>query len=515
MTTRGRITNVTTDHPSTGPLPTGPVSTVAEPAVSPIASGPAAADGSTAIASARRLGGWLDAIFPADDRGPAGRRGLLWAVAAVLVGAAVSLGHVGRGVNTFNVLFAEDGTYYLTDAWNRTFFDAVLRPPQGYFVIVPRLLTEVASVVPLQWGPAVLTAEAAIVTALMAIAVYVASGAHLHHPLARLVAAAPILAVPVGESDGATAANNVATLQFAALYLTLWMLLWVPTRRRVQLTAVLIVLGVAISTFLSVLLLPFALLRLYLRRDRMSAAMAGSLLLGAAMNVSALALHLTARPSYLVSYYHPVWALRGMVRIMLTESLFGYGPVVGGGGATFTVPRTIAIIAAFAILVVVAAVGLFRVTRPNWPLAAVLVVYAVLLFCACVMSAGAQEVRYVIAPELMLFAAMAAVLVPRSTATGVGQKSRALAVAPLAVVAAFIAAVSGLNYNLHSGRSESAPWGQKVGEARALCADTRLGAVNVYPLWTNKSPDRIPKGQHIPRDPSVGWPVRLPCSRLR
>jgi hypothetical protein len=190
------------------------------------------------------------------------------------------------------------------------------------------------------------------------------------------------------------------------------------------------------------------------------------------------------------------------------------------GGAIFTIPLTVAIIAAAAILVAVGALGVFRVTRPNWPLATVLVVHAVLLFCAAVMSAGSLQVRYVIAPELMLFAAMAAVLVP-IPAVGAGRnvrvdlKGRVRAVAPLAVVAAFIVAVSALSYQLHSGRSDSAPWDQKVAEARALCADTRLAAVNVYPVWPNKSPDRIPKGQHIPRDPPIGWPVRLPCSRLR
>ena len=128
------------------------------------------------------------------------------------------------------------------------------------------------------------------------------------------------------------------------------------------------------------------------------------------------------------------------------------------------------------------------------------------------MSSGRAEVRYFIAPELALFAAMAAVLVPRSVA---GYRARAVAVTPLALLAVFVIAVSGLSYRMHGGRTESSPWDKLVSDARAICTDTRLAAVNVYPLWHDKVPDRIPKGPHIPREPAVGWPVRVPCNRVR
>jgi hypothetical protein len=264
--------------------------------------------------------------------------------------------------------------------------------------------------------------------------------------------------------------------------------------------------------------------------------MAGGLFLGLAMNVAALTLNLTQRPPFLIPNYDPVWALRNAAEGLLPVAMFGYRPA--RGHSIVTIPHTVAVIAAVAILVAVTVVGLMRFTRPKWPLAAVLALHALLLFCVPIMSSGRAEVRYFIAPELALFAAMAAVLVPRSAGARpgsavadpdsanpgsiarpappvAGRRARALAVTPLALLAVFVIVVSGLSYRMHGGRTESSPWDKLVSDARAICTDTRLAAVNVYPLWHDKVPDRIPKGSHIPREPAVGWPVRVPCNRLR
>ena len=161
-----------------------------------------AADGEPA---ARR--NWRDritAIFPAEEPRPGLRQWWHWAVLAVVVGAVISLGRVPSGPGVLNTIWAEDGSDFLADALNRNTFKAIVRPINGYFVIVPRLLAVPACLVPIGWGPAVLTIEAALLTGLMAVAVYVASRTYLRHPLARLIAAVPVLAVPVAENVAAS-----------------------------------------------------------------------------------------------------------------------------------------------------------------------------------------------------------------------------------------------------------------------------------------------------------------------
>jgi hypothetical protein len=235
----------------------------------------------------------------------------------VVVGAAVSLGRVGAGPGVLQTIWAEDGTYFLSDALNRPVLETIFRPLHGYYLVVPRLAAIPAGLVPLEWGPAVLSIEAAILAALLALFVYVASGSHLETVLGRLVAAAPIVMVPIGENVQTATANNVATIQFTALYATMWALLWTPATRLARLSAVVVVVATAVSTFLAVLLLPLALLRLYARRDRLSLLMVGALTAGAVMNVAALALGLTARPGFIVPRYEPVWALESIYRYPL------------------------------------------------------------------------------------------------------------------------------------------------------------------------------------------------------
>lgn len=451
--------------------------------------------------------GWRDrlgVLFPTDKHGPATRRTVIWAVVAVIVGTVVSLGRVG-GPGPFNSIWAEDGSDYLTDALNRDTLRTIVRPLNGYFVLIPRLLAIPAGLVPPEWGPAVLSVEAAVVTALTALIVYVASRAHLRSVLARAVAAVPVLVVPVGENLAATLANNVATLQFAATYTLLWVLLWAPATRTGRITAVLVAWGVAFTTILAAVLIPLALVRLYLRRDRTSLALAGGLTLGAVADLAALALHLTSRPAVSRPHYDPFWALQ-QASWALRNAMFG-DRGANGVGADLVGLRGTAVVAGL-ILVAVLLVAAFRWTRPSWLLAVVMGVHALVYWCLTLMAHGRLEMRYVAGPELMLFAGMAALLLPALP--------RRWAYVPLAMLATFIAVICTLNYQAPSGRTISTPWRSLVAQARIACTDPQYGAVYVYPNWDGKV-EPIPIGTPMPRrtPPPYGFPVWLPCHRLR
>jgi hypothetical protein len=438
-------------------------------------------------------------LLPEDQARPGLARSWYWAVLAVAVGTLISLGRVPSGPGVLNTIWAEDGADFLTDALNRNPYAVIVRPLNGYFVVVPRLLAIPASLVPIEWGPAVLTIEAAVVTALMAVGVYVASRTYLRHPLARLIAAVPVLAVPVGENIAAGASNNVATLQFPAVYLALWMVLWVPARRGARILSAVVVLAVCLSTFLAVVLLPLALLRLYARRDATSGVMAGSLMLGLVANIVALSTHLTARPVIVPSRYDLPWALSRMVGWALPHALFGYGITGNGGqevGARWLVWASWGIVA---LAVLAAALGL---SRPQWKAAAVFGATAAILLIATIMQFGTVELRYAVAPELMLFAALAALLLPRPNSR-----------LPLVILSVGVALVLAFSYRTAGPRTTEAPWRLSVAKARMACEDVDNGVAYIFP--GSGEVLALPNGTPLRDQPPPGFPVLVPCSRLR
>ncbi|GIH05728.1 hypothetical protein Rhe02_37950 [Rhizocola hellebori] len=405
------------------------------------------------------------------------------------------------GPGVLNSIWAEDGANFLADALYRNEFKMILRPHNGYFVMATRALAIPASWAPIEWGPAVLTIEAALVTGLMAVGVYLASHQHLRHPLARLIAAVPVVAVPVGENVAAAASNNVATLQFAAVYTAMWMVLWVPKRRASQIVAVLAVLAVAMSTFLAVIVLPLALLRLYARRGLAEVTMVAGLLVALAGNLVALALGLTWRPGIVPSNWDPVWALQVTSDWALPHSMFGYG--ITGQGSQAVQPPWLAQVSwlVLALFVVVAAVGL---TRPAWKIAALMGLTAIGFVCATAMQYGGTELRYVIAPELMLFSALAALMLPKPEST------RRTAVLPLVLTFIGVGLVFAFSYRTVSPRAnELSPWDQAVTRARITCQDRTNRSVFIDP--GNGSVEAFngePSGH-------PGWAVIVPCNRLR
>jgi hypothetical protein len=460
--------------------------------------------------TATRRRGWLD-VFPLDDAPfgdglPARWRWPL-GVVAVLIAAAVSLLNVNR---PFNTVWAEDGTYFYSDILNRWELRTLVRPLQGYFVEMGRVLVVPARFVPLEWGPALMTTEAALVTALFALIVFVASRTHLRTVPGRLVAAAPMLAVPVGENFGATTADDLATLQFVGLYTVLWMLLWRPARRALKVTAFAVVLAVTLSSLLVVLLLPLAILRVVVLRDRLGKAMLATIVGGAVLNALALELHLTARPSFLIPNYDPIWALRWLFAWAIPTAMAGYRPVNSLVPWTDT-PGPYAFLAIVVLAAVVAvAAWRCRPQRPQWILAGVIAAEAVILFCGATMSAGSAQPRYLVAPELMLFVALAVLLQP---SLGTAARPWSTPAISLMVVVALVCAA---NFHLVSNRTlEPVGWTQVVARARSACqTNPKYQAVYVYPSL-HAIVVGLPAGTPMAKVAPPGFPVRLPCDRLR
>jgi hypothetical protein len=439
--------------------------------------------------------------LPVDDARPARRRlGWLWGTGAVIIGALMTLARIDR---PFNTIWAEDGTYFYTDVLNRPALSTLVRPLAGYYVTVSRLLALPSRYVPLTWGPAVLTIGASLFTGLLAVAVFAASRPHVRTTLGRLVVSVPVLAVPVGENLYATNTGNVATLQFIAIYAAIWLLVWRPVRSAQQWAAFALLLTIALSTFLAVLLLPLAGVRVAVARDRLGQGMLGALVVGAGLNLTALRLGVTARPTFLIPRLDPVWALRETVTSALPTAVFGARPTEP---ALSQSTRVGGFAIAAIVLLAVAVLAAWLWCDPQWTLAAAFGLQAVIVFCGATMSAGFPFLRYVAVLELMLIAALAVMLRPRPGASWS---------VPTAVLAVCVLAVCAVSFRMPSNRSvETHSWSDLVAQARHVCQNRAYGAAYVYPSLDTPAVG-IAVGVPPPDPPPVAWPVRLPCDRLR
>jgi hypothetical protein len=481
--------------------PTSPVPA----AVAAVVSAPPAVSAAPPASPPRRAAvrDWLADLFPERPaRRSTGRRVAL-GVLAVVVGAGVSLGRIG-GPGPFNSIFAEDGDRFLNDALNYGPLHAIFTPFNGYYHIGPRLLAEVASQAPLAWAPAVLSVEAALATSLIALAVYVTSAAHLPSTATRLLVAVPVVAMPVAENAAATATNNVATLQFFALYGAFWMLLWNPRSRLARLVAVGTVAITAGSTLLAAMLVPLALIRLYALRRKVDLALVAVLVAGATTHLTALELGLTARPSFMRPLWDPLWVADAYARWALPHQLFGYRwsglPIIAGYHHKYLLGAL-----AWLVLAGILAFALYRHHKAvtdrltgtdsgwgtsAWKLAAVAAVFNVWLLGFQIMSSGRAEERYAITPGLLFLVVMAALLRPSGT------RRSGVALGGYAVLLAVVVAV---NYRVpDSGRTTGPAWDAELRVATNECvADPSLREVIIH------------------QNPGGAWWVRMACGKLR
>ncbi len=389
------------------------------------------------------------------------RRTLLLAVLGVVVGTAVSLARTA-GTGPFQTIFEEDGHFLLQFALFRPAWYDLFRPFVGYFQVLPRLMADVATVLPISWAAAVMSIEAAVVTALLTLAVYVASGAHFPHRLARLLVSAPMLFSATAENNVAEIYNRPATVQFFLAYALFWLLLWVPQRRAGRIVLICVLGLAAFSTFLVVLLIPLALLRLYVRRNGTSLTLLAFLAAGAALQIGGLYHGLSDR-AFTVPRYQPLWALSSYVVWAVPHSLLGYRLE---WRVTDVVHADLLwlIVVPWLIIAAVVTVALRRLTRPAWLFAIVAAAHSALLACATVMANGVITQRYLLPVAMLLLTALTAMLLPSQ------RFSPALARTPLVLLAALVFIISAFNYRWdNTYRAHSPRWSSQIERAAEAC----------------------------------------------
>jgi hypothetical protein len=466
-----------------------------------------------------RLSAWLRAaLFRQSPDSRLGWRKVLAAAAFIVAGAAASLARTS-GPGALNTIWIEDAGNLLQDALNRSVLTTLTTQINGYYLTVPRLVTAVAVTFPVAWAPAVMSIFAAAQYALFGLVAYIASGPHLRSPWLRLLVAAPACLVPLGYTQ---VNNDLVTVQFIALYGVFWLLLWRPATRAGQVCAPVIMLGTTLTSVLPLLLAPLVAARLIADRSKTTLAMTACWAVGLAVQWTDQLRGTSNRSTTL--FTNPLWILGKYVTRAIPRTIFGE-LALGGPGTNYRgspVPLSILNMAvhealvwgACAIVVAVVVVALAKLTAPQWPLAVTALAFSVLLFVGEIVdNEQVVQPRYVIAPALLLYTAIVAMLRPRGVADdasfagrpdGVpsggapaGAASRRLPVVaawvPVTVFTVLLAVVIGFNYRVVNTRSESPPWTAVVAAARQSCMKPGMADYEYSHLW---------------------WHVQIPCSRV-
>lgn len=444
-------------------------------------------------------GGFTHRLFVPAPARPVTRRGVAAAMVAVALGTSVSLLRQ-PGVGALDTVWAEDGGIFLSDAVGRSTADALTTYHAGYSHLLPRLLAEIASLVPAEQAAAVLAVCAALTTGTIALVIYVASADHLPSRLSRVLVSVVVVVLPLGAED---LGNSIANLHWPGLYLLFWMLIWTPRAWGGRVLATIAVFLVTASDIITVAFVPLVLLRALTRtnlvdsdsgfpplrplaarggrRDRHSLVLGTALGTGLAVQVLGLLLSETSRPLS----PNPVQAAAGYLIHAVPSAVIGERWLNDPTGA-----RGLAVAgAAWVLLAAAVVVAWSRMTDPRWPLASIALPYSIALYALPVLLTGVATPRYAAAPAMLLVLAVTALLQPSH-----GSRNPV----PLYAFATLCAVVWLVNLRVDNSRALGPSWREGLRTAAVECAATSADTVKI---------------KISPAD--AGWYSVLPCSYVQ
>ena len=442
---------------------------------------------------------WLRSdVFLRTESGPVGGRKILLAIACVIGGAAVSLSRT-VGAGSLNTIWFEDAKNLLNQALNSSFATTVKTPISGYYQEPARVITEIAIRFPLSWAPGIMSAAAALQYAVYGLVAYIASGPYLRSRWLRVLIAAPVCVIPLAYTQ---ANNDLVTVQFIGLYGAFWTLLWIPGTRAGRILSPIVMLSVASTAALAIVLAPLVVARLIVDRSRNAVFLAVFWVAGVLLQMS---LTLEGKSKhYLFGFNGPLFVLKYYAGRVVPRAIFGES-ALGGPGANYrgdleplhiinTAAHVALIGSAWAVVVVAVVLAVARFTDPNWALAVIAGLFSLAMFAdAMLINTAVVQPRYVIAPALLLYTALVALLRPRRR-EGASRARATFGWLPVAAFAVLLAVAVTLNFRVTNGRTSSPPWTSVVAKATAACAHP--GAASY--LYTHE-----------------WWQVSIPCYRVR
>lgn len=202
----------------------------------------------------------------------AARRAIVIAIQiAAVVAAAVVLLYRVAVVPSWNAIYAEDYGVFLVQALTRPW--QLLIPYEGYEQLLPRLIAQGTSLLPLTWAAAVFAISGAAVAALCALFIYHASAGYIRSPALRALLGAALILLPVAPLEIADSGVNSPWYVVVALF---WAVLWRPQTRRGMAAAAIVAFAATASSPVVIVFAPLLAIRVFaLRKPREHAVTAG------------------------------------------------------------------------------------------------------------------------------------------------------------------------------------------------------------------------------------------------
>ena len=412
------------------------------------------------------------------------------AAALVVLGVVLQLARIGW-TGSLNALWAEDGPIFIQSAVTQGFGEAVGTEYSGYLVLVPRLIGELATLVPLESAAAAVSILSALLIALSGLAVWHAAAGHIPDPLLRGALVLATVLTPVGGLETIDSASYVSWYMLFAVF---WILLWRPRTLAGALWGGLLVAAAVLSNPGAWFLLPVAALRALAIRDRRDATIVGAY--GAASAVQLWAMLRSDHEAVEPLWSGDVWGV--LLQRVVDGAVFGLR--LGGEawdllGWPFLIALTVCVVAAFAL-------GLRRSDGRARAFALVALPTALGMFVVSVYqrAVGTQMLwpdgfhsgaggRYAIVPVLLVLSAAMVIAARQSPREGGGAAWPRLAIVALVLVSTAVSYPAG-----DTAIRGTPAWDDALDEAAATC----------------KSEDAIAA---IPTSPP-GFGLTLPCSEL-
>ncbi len=429
-----------------------------------------------------------DTTEPTGRAGPDLAHRMGASVGFVALGTAIALLRQ-PGVHSWNTIWAEDGALYANDVLHLPALTTLTKPYAGYVQLVPRLLSLPIRLLPVSWYAPWFAIAGAVVTALLGLLVVHSAEGWIDNRGLRWLLGLALVAAPTISYD---INASVVNLNWPLLAVSFWV---IASRRRgpaeTALRGVVLALA-ALTTPVTAIMVPFAVVVTALRRTREDVAMLASLLVG--LGLQALLVH-SAEAGPPVQGHDYTQATHGFfVRVLGSM-------VVGEKWLPDLFPSHNRLLIVLAVVVTVALVVASRVWRLHFDRAWLVggaFLTGIGTYVAIVVGRGTDWMplsaggtydtagaRYMFVPIFLLLSAIF-VLVDASGLDWL-----------MALVAVWVVVVSVSSLGVGGSRSLGESWAAGVRQAQAAC---RAHPTQVDAL--------------IPISPFT-WRATIPCSRLR
>lgn len=382
---------------------------------------------------------------------------------------------------SIDALWAEDGPIFLQGALTQGFGDAIVSTYAGYLVLVPRLIGEAASLVPLGDAPAAISILSAAVVALSGLAVWHASASHIRNPYLRGALVLLTVLVPVASLESIASAAYVA---WYMLFATFWLLLWRPRTDWGAAVGSLFILATALSTPGVWFFAPLAALRALAIRDRRDLAIVGSFAVGAAIQLSVVVFN--TEPAVTPLWTSDIWSI--YIQRVVNEAAFGQR-LGGFAWSHLGWPLLFVLVTAVAAGL---SIGAARSNRGARYFVAIAIPTSLLMFVVSVYQRAVGTLmlwpggayngtggRYIIVPALLL---VSAALVLIDVAWRRQPERPRLSLAGAAAIAVLLLAIV-TSFDMHDTAIRGTPsWDSALNDAAATCAGgTEVADIPISP----------------------------------